>query len=163
MKLSDNQFVDLRKYSALQIAAAFGIKPFQINDYEKSSYANAEAQNLTFYVDTLLYILKQYEEECTFKLLSPDDQADGVYCKFNVSVILRADKKTQIDSLRTAVSGAIYTPNEARALLDREAKPGGDELYANGNIIPVTMAGQQYAKEVALIESRIKQVEQGLG
>ena len=59
-KLGDNEFVDLKKYSALQIAAAFGIKPNQINDYEKASYASAEAQQLAFYVDTLLYILKQY-------------------------------------------------------------------------------------------------------
>lgn len=52
----------MKKYSALQIASAFGIKPNQIGDYEKSSYASSEAQQLSFYVDTMLYILKQYEE-----------------------------------------------------------------------------------------------------
>ena len=146
MKLADNQFVELKKYSALQIAAAFGIKPSQINDYEKSSYASAEAQNLSFYVDTLLYILKQYEEETTYKLLPVAEQADGYYTKFNVSVILRADQKTQMESLRTAVAGGIYTPNEARKLLDKGSKEGGDELYANGNIIPLSMAGEQYKR-----------------
>lgn len=39
IKLTDSQFFELKKYSALQIAGAFGIKPNQINDYEKSSYA----------------------------------------------------------------------------------------------------------------------------
>ena len=47
----------------MQIASAFGIKPVQINDYSKSSYASSENQNLAFLVDTLLFILKQYEEE----------------------------------------------------------------------------------------------------
>ena len=33
IKLSDSQFFELKKYTALQIAAAFGVKPNQINDY----------------------------------------------------------------------------------------------------------------------------------
>ena len=66
-KLGDNEFLELKKYSALQIASAFGIKPVQINDYSKSSYASSEAQNLAFLVDTLLFILKQYEEELNYK------------------------------------------------------------------------------------------------
>lgn len=70
VKLSDSQFVELKKYSALQIAAAFGIKPNQINDYSKSSYSNSEMQQLSFYVDTMLFVLKQYEEEVDYKLLT---------------------------------------------------------------------------------------------
>ena len=98
-KFADNEFLGLKKYSALQIAAAFGIKPNQINDYEKASYAAAEQQQLAFYVDTLLYILKQYEEELTFKLLSAEEIAAGYYFKFNVAVILRADQKTQVEPI----------------------------------------------------------------
>lgn len=146
IKLADNQFVELKKYSALQIAAAFGIKPNQINDYEKASYAAAEQQQLAFYIDTLLYILKQYEEELSYKLLSQVELQNGFYFKFNVSVILRADLKTQIESLNKAVQGGIKTPNEARALLDLPDMPGGDELLCNGNMMPVKMAGQRFAK-----------------
>lgn len=144
VKLADNQFIEVKQYSALQIASAFGIKPYQIGDYTKSSYASAEAQQLSFYVDTLLYIIKQYEEELTYKLLTETEIASGLHFKFNVAVILRADLKTQIDSLSTAVNSFIYTPNEARALLDLEAKEGGDELLGNGASIPVKYAGSQY-------------------
>lgn len=146
VKLADNQFVDVRKYSALQVASAFGIKPNQIGDYEKSSYASAEAQQLSFYVDTLLYILKQYEEELNYKLLSADEISTGYYFKFNIAVILRADLKTQIETLCKAVANFIYTPNEARALLDLESKEGGDQLLGNGASIPVQLAGTQYTK-----------------
>lgn len=144
VNLSDNQFIEVKQYSSLQIASAFGIKPSQIGDYTKSSYASAEAQQLSFYVDTLLYIIKQYEEEITYKLLTAEEISAGIYAKFNVAVILRADLKTQIDTLSTAVNSFIYTPNEARALLDLEAKEGGDELLGNGASIPVRFAGRQY-------------------
>lgn len=146
IKLTDSQFFELKKYTALQIASAFGIKPNQINDYEKSSYASAEAQNLAFYVDTLLYILKQYEEEITYKILSSQLINQGYFFKFNVNVILRADIKTQMEALAKGVNNGIYTPNEARSYLDLPAEEGGDMLMVNGNYIPITMVGQQYKK-----------------
>jgi len=146
IKLADNQFIEVKQYTALQIASAFGIKPYQIGDYTKSSYASAEAQQLSFYVDTLLYIIKQYEEELTYKLLSAEEIVNGLHFKFNVAVILRADLQTQITSLSTAVNSFLYTPNEARAFLDLEAKEGGDELLGNGASIPVKYAGSQYIK-----------------
>lgn len=146
VKLGDNQFIEIKQYTSGQIAAAFGIKPYQYNDLTKSSYASAEAQQLSFYVDTLLYIIKQYEEELTYKLLTTDEVAQGYHFKFNVAVILRADLATQITTLSTGVSNFIYTPNEARAMLDLEAKEGGDRLLGNGASIPVDMAGTQYMK-----------------
>ena len=144
VKLADNQFTEVKQFSALQIASAFGIKPNQIGDYTKSSYASAEAQQLSFYVDTLIYILKQYEEELYYKLLSKEEIEEGYYFKFNVSVILRADLKTQIETLSTAVNSFLKTPNEARALLDLPAVEGGDKLLGNGASIPVEYTGSQY-------------------
>ena len=145
-KLADSQFIEIKQYSALQIASAFGIKPNQIGDYTKSSYASAEAQQLSFYVDTLLYNLKQYEEEIAYKLFSEEERENGVFVKFNVNVILRADLKTQIETLSLAVSNFIYTPNEARAIIDMGAKDGGDRLLGNGASIPVELTGTQYTK-----------------
>lgn len=146
VKLADNQFIEVKQYTSGQIAAAFGIKPYQYNDLTKSSYASAEAQQLSFYVDTLLYIIKQYEEELSYKLLTPQEVEQGHHFKFNVAVILRADLATQIDTLSKGVSNFIYTPNEARAMLDLEAKEGGDKLLGNGASIPVEYAGTQYMK-----------------
>lgn len=145
IKLTDSQFFDLKKYTALQIAGAFGIKPNQINDYEKSSYANSETQQLSFYVDTLQFILKQYEEEITYKLLNTRELDTGLFFKFNERAILRADMKTQIDTLATAVNNGIYKPNEARGFLDMPVAEGGDQLIVNGNYIPITKVGEQYS------------------
>ena len=144
VKLADSQFLELRQYSALQIASAFGVKPYQVGDYTKSSYASAEAQQLSFLVDTLLFIVKQYEEEIGFKLLTDAEDADGYHVKFNTGVLLRADQKTQIETLRSAVSTFLMTPNEAREKLDLPAKEGGDQLIGNGSTIPITEVGAQW-------------------
>ena len=146
LKLTDSQFFELKKYSALQVASAFGIKPNQINDYEKSSYRNSESQNLAFYTDTVLYIVKQYEEEITYKLLSTSKLKSGFFFKFNVSVILRTDAETQMKILTGYVQNGVKTPNEARALQDMPAHPDGDNLMANGNYIPLGDIGKQYER-----------------
>lgn len=144
MSLTDAQFFELRKYSALQIAGAFGIKPNQINNYEKSSYANSETQQLAFLVDTMSYRLKMYEEEINGKVLTPKEIKAEYFYKFNEKSILRTDSKTQMENLSKAVNNGIYTPNEAREYMDQPAKEGGDVLMVNGNYIPITQVGQQY-------------------
>lgn len=144
LKLADSQFLEIKQYTALQIAAAMGVKPYQIGDYTKSSYASAEAQQLSFLVDTLLFIVKQYEEEIGYKLLTDPEEASGYHVKFNTAVILRADQQTQINTLSAAVSNFLMTPNEARERLDLPAKDGGDQLLGNGASIPVQYTGAQY-------------------
>ena len=149
LKLADSQFLEIKQYTALQIASAFGVKPYQVGDYTKSSYASAEAQQLSFLVDTLLYIVKQYEEEIGYKLLTDTEEAAGYHVKFNTAVILRADQQTQINTLSAAVANFLMTPNEARERLDLPSKPGGDELLGNDASIPVQLAGTQYSQNTA--------------
>lgn len=144
LKLSDSQFIETKQYSALQIASAFGVKPYMIGDYSKSSYASAEAQQLSFLIDTLLYIVKSYEEEISYKLLSDAEEAQGYHAKFNTAVILRADQQTQINTLVSAVSNFLMTPDEARERLDLPNLPGGDQLIGNGSTVTLEQVGIQW-------------------
>ena len=150
--------MELRQYSALQIASAFGVKPYQVGDYTKSSYASAEAQQLAFLIDTLLYIVKGYEEEIGWKLLRDSEEAAGYHVKFNTGVLLRVDQKTQIETLSAAVSNFLLTPNEARERLDLPAKEGGDRLLGNGASIPVEFTGAQYTNIREEDKAWIKQI-----
>ena len=103
-------------------------------------------QQLSFYVDTELFIIKQYEEEINFKMLSKDEISKGYYYKFNEKVILRTDSKTQAEIMSKYVNNGIYTPNEARGHLDMHKIDGADKLIVNGNYIPIDIVGKQYLK-----------------
>lgn len=146
LSLTDSQFFELKKFSALQVAAAFGIKPNHLNNYEESSYANSSAQNLSFYVDTLLFNLTLYEQEFTRKLLTRAEQAAGLHYEFNVSVILRGDPEQQSKTLQTYVTSGIYTINEARRKAGLPPVPDGDVILINGSYVPLENAGQAYQK-----------------
>lgn len=146
IKLTDSQFFELKKYSALEIAGAFGIKPTFINQYEKSSYANSESEQLSFLVNTMQFVFKHYEEEITYKALNRQMRLENKYFKFNEHALLRSDSKTQAETLTKYVNNGIYMVNEAREILDLPFEEGGDQLMTNGNYIPLTMVGQQYLK-----------------
>lgn len=146
LKLTDSQFFELKKYNALQIAAAFGVKPNHLNDYDKSSYSNSEMQNLTFYIDTLLYILTLYEEEFNLKLLTESERLKGLHFEFNVASILKGDLKTQAECLTKYVQSGIYTINEARKKAGLTAIDGGDVIVMNGSYVPLEKLGIAYEK-----------------
>lgn len=141
---ADSQFYEIKKYSALQIAGAFGVKPNMINDYEKSSYSSSEQQQLSFLVDTMQYRLKMWEEELNAKVLLPEEVKQGFFYKFNERAILRTDAKTQMETLCAGVQNAIYKPNEARHYLDMDDADGGDVLMCNGNYVPIEQVGAPY-------------------
>ena len=140
LKLTDSQF------SARQIAAAFGVNTFYLNDLEKSSYANAAAQNLQFYTSTLLYILNCYEQELNRKLLTRQELSSGMGFKFNISVLLRADPQQQAQIIQQMLSSGVYSVNEARRLLDREPCEGGEVRYCNGSFVKLQDIGKAYER-----------------
>lgn len=144
LKMTDAQFLENTQLTIRQLTAAFGIKLHQVNDLQKASYASTSEANREFYVDTLMSILNMYEQELTYKLLLDKEIREGLYIKFNADIILRGDKKTRYETYRIGIQSGIDTPNECRALEEKESKEGGDRLYANGNIIPLEMAGKQY-------------------
>lgn len=143
ISLTESQFFELKKYSALQIAAAMGIKPNQINDYEKSSYNSSEMQNLTFYIDTIQVILKQYEEEFNYKLTDDKAKKEGKYYKFNEKVILRTTAEQQQKIECGYVQNGVKMPSEVRENLDMPFAPGSDILMCNGNYKPITEVSKE--------------------
>ncbi len=146
LKLTDAQFLENTKLTVQQLSAAFGVKLHQINELIKSSYASTSEANREFYSDTLMANLTMYEQEVDYKCFLNSELKKGFYSRFNADVLLRGDTKTRYEAYAVAVNNGIKTPNEIRSLEEDSPQEGGDRLYMNGNIIPITMAGKQYEK-----------------
>ncbi len=146
MKLTEAQFLENTKLTIQQITAAFGIKLHQVNYLEKTSYASTSEANREFYVDTLMAILAMYEQEIVYKCFTDSEIRDGFYAKFNANVMLRGDTKTRYEAYARAIQNGFKTPNEIRALEEDAPMDGGDQLFLNGNMLPITMAGAAYKK-----------------
>lgn len=147
MKLADAQFLENNKLSSLQIAAAFGIKPNMINDYNKSSYHNSETQQLDFYVNTLQPCFEAYMQEITFKLLPSFELRKGYSIEIDEKILFKMDNRTKAEVYSKYLNNFVMTPNEAREELGFPYVDGADELIGNGNYIKVNQIGNQWNKE----------------
>ena len=146
LKLTDAQFLENTRLTLQQITAAFGIKPHQINDQTKTSYASTSEANREFYTDTMLGILTMYEQEISWKLFLDIELQKGFYVKFSADVILRGDLKARYDAYAVAVQNGFKTQNEIRGLEEDSPIDGADELLVNGNMVKVQDAGAAYKK-----------------
>lgn len=145
LKMTDAQFLENTRFTVQQLTAAFGIKPHQVNDLTKASYASVSESNREFYTDTVMAILTNYEQEITYKAFLPSEQQAGLYVKFNADVILRGDPEKRYSMYKDAVQNMLKTPNECRALEEDPAMDGGDILYGNAALAPATLLAQGVA------------------
>lgn len=145
LKLTDAQFLENTRFSVQQLTAAFGIKPHQVNDQTKTSYASTSESNREFYSDTLLANLTMYEQEITYKMFLPMEISSGYYTKFSADIILRANPEKRYAMYKDAVQNMLKTPNECRAMEEDPPLEGGDTLYGNAALAPATLLSQGVA------------------
>jgi HK97 family phage portal protein len=134
MNSRDAEINDSRQFSREDVALWFSIETILGDD--STSYNGIEQRTLAYLSNCLAKWLKTWEEELDRKLLTEREQAaDVLYFKFHDRALLRTDYSTTINSLSTGINARIYSPNEARELLDLNPYEGGD-VYANPAITP---------------------------
>ncbi|MBR2175470.1 MAG: phage portal protein [Clostridia bacterium] len=152
--LVSNQFFELNGLTTRHIANAYGVKSFQLNDMEKSTYSNITEQNKAFYSDTMQNVLTCYEQEMTYKLLTSADRANGIFIEANADVMLRTDLLTRMQAYREAVGSGIMQIAEARRKENLKFIPGTDRLLmANGAAIWVDDLGKQYKLQMTEVKT----------
>lgn len=146
-KLVNSQFFELNGLTSKNIANAFGVKSFQLNDMEKSTYANIENQNRSFYSETMQNTLTSYEQEMTYKLLFESERKKGIDIKGNADVYLRADIEARYNAYSKGISGGFLQIAEARKKENLPFIKGTDKLIiGNGAAVPLDMLGIQYSE-----------------
>ena len=143
--LVSNQFFELNGLTTRHIANAFGVKSFQLNDMEKSTYSNITEQNKAFYSDTMQNVFTSYEQEMTYKLLTELERDDGLFIEANADVMLRTDILSRMQAYVTGINGGVLQIAEARRRENLKFIPGTDKLIiGNGAAIPFEDLGKQY-------------------
>lgn len=144
-RMVDAQFFELRGLNVMEIANAFGVKSFQLNNMEKSTFNNVEQQNKSFYTDTLMPDFVATEQEVDWKLLFSFDRMQGIFSQFNADAILRGDIKSRYEAYNIGITGGFIKPSEVREMENRPFEEGSDKLiYGNGAAVPMSDIGIQY-------------------
>lgn len=130
----DAQLLESRQFSVVEICRFFGVSPTKCFDLTHASYNNSEMAELAFLNDTLRPLLTKIEMEMETKLFKPEDRYD---IKFDVSELLRTDKKSQAEYFTKLFNLGVLSPNDIRKELDMEEIEGGDIHCAQVNLTSI--------------------------
>lgn len=131
---ADAQLLESRQFSVVEICRFFGVSPTKCFDLTHASYNNSEMAELAFLNDTLRPILTKIELEMETKLFKDGDNLD---IKFDVSELLRTDKKSQAEWFTKMFNLGVLSPNDIRRELDMDAVEGGDIHVAQVNLTSI--------------------------
>jgi phage portal protein BeeE len=125
----DAQWLEGRNFTAAELVTAlFRIPPdllgYAMQGTSAVTYQNLESRWTDLRRRCLGTWITKYEKFTTD--LTPRPQ----YVKLNDSAFMRADEKTQYETLGIGIDKKFVLPNEAREKLDLEPLPGGDEFAA---------------------------------
>lgn len=129
----DAQLLETRKFSRAEIASIFGVQPHLIGEMDSATFSNIEQQSLEHVQYTLSPWMENWEQQLAADLLS-DDEID-FYWKHNPRALLRGDARTQMWALGQGINWGIYSPNDARDLLDMNPRQDGDDYLQPSNLI----------------------------
>jgi len=128
------QLVETQEFAVVEIGRIYSLPPTFLQDLSRATFSNSEQQDLHLVKHTLKRWVEQLEAEMNLKLFG---RGSSRFAEFNVDGLLRGDYKTRMEGNSTAVQTGQLTPNEARAMDNREPLAGGDQLLIQGATVPL--------------------------
>ncbi len=134
----DMQFLESRRFERSEIISWFRIPPHLVSDVTGSTSwgTGIEQQVLGFLKFTLQPWLVAWEKQLERSLLARAER-DTMQIRHNVAALERADLNSRISAFQKAIMSGIMSPNEARALEDRNPYPGGERYRMQMQMVPV--------------------------
>lgn len=137
----DLQYIEARKLTREEVAAAYHVPPPMIGLLENATFSNITEQRKMLYTETLGPWLTMITEELELQLIPEfEPQPQRFYLEFNIREKLTGDFVERGAVMAQAIGGPYLTVNEGRAMDNRPPVDGGDELIRPLN---VTQPGDQ--------------------
>ena len=130
----DVQFLEVRKFSAGQIAALYGVPARLVGANDGPvGWGSVEQETLEWTQFGLTPDLVQAEQEIRYKLLGG---SDTYYAKFNLDGLLRADIKTRMEAHAIAWQHGALTVDEWRGMEEMGPVDDGSRRFIPANFVP---------------------------
>lgn len=142
LNAEDSQLLQSRAWSVEEICRWFGVPPILIGHNEKTTSwgTGIEQILLGFQKFTLNPYLRRIEQAVRKQLLTPAERASGMFAKFNVEGLLRADTKARAEFYGAMTRIGAMTINEVREKEDLPKVEGGDVPRLQMQNVPISDA-----------------------
>lgn len=141
----DSQFLETRKFQIEEISRIYRVPPHMLGSLDKATFSNIEHQGIEFVTHTLRPWLVRTEQAISIRCLTVDERKK-YYSEHIADALLRGDTKSRYEAYAIGRQNGWLSANDIRQKENENTIEGGDVYLVNGNMIPVSMAGQQYLK-----------------
>lgn len=144
MSAQDAELLLTRKFEIEEIGRWFGMPPILLGhavDGQTMWGSGVDSILQSWMTLGLRQRISRIQGAIGKRLMTRDERARGLYYKFNPDALLAVNSAARIAFITSAVQNSILTPNEGRALLERGKLPGGDQLLAQVNLVPLETLG----------------------
>ena len=153
IKPEEAQFLETRKYQALDIARIYRIPPHMIAEMDRATFSNIEHQGLEFVVHTMRPWLVRWEKAILRDLI---DVPDIYFAEFLVDALLRGDIKSRYEAYASGINAGWISRNEVREKENLNPRPGLDEM-----LVPLNMQSSSVrAEDIPTSDEIYKELEQ---
>jgi HK97 family phage portal protein len=131
----ESQLLESRKWNEETVARMFGGAPLVVKlglGQQNSTYASSSAFLDEYFNTSLLPYTTAIEQSITRDLIDKADRGTK-YAKHNADIILRGSPDERAKTNAALIASGQLTPNEARAIEDRDYIEGGDILVLAAN------------------------------
>jgi HK97 family phage portal protein len=149
LSADDAQLLEARKFQVLDVARAFGVPGFLINESTGATSwgSGIESIGRAFVQYTLQPWLRKIEQELNRKLFPRDS---GKFIEFYRDALIEGDSKAQGDAFRLALGGpgsgdGYMSVNEIRKIKRMAPVEGGDEVFKAALVAAPAPAKKQEA------------------
>ena len=143
-ELSQKSFVDPQLLTSEQITIERVERVFNIvGKLTKGSAMNktttADAEDLLYLKDSILPVIRLYEQAFNKKLLKEHERDQGYEIKFNMQGYARANLEKRGNFYQQAIRNGWMNLDEIRALEDYPPIPGGygEQFYVSRDLLPI--------------------------
>lgn len=152
LSAEDAQLIESREFQVRDVVRYFRIPPHKVGDLGDATFGNISEQSVEYVGDTLMPWTNRWERNVMIKLLTQKERDAGLFVKFSFQSLLRADVELRGAFYTTQFNTASITPNEIRALEERNPIEGGDTAFVQLNMVPLEDAGNMsIAERTALL------------
>ena len=133
---------DVDRVTRSKVATVYTLPPHMLGVTSDATSSTIEQQNIEFLTLTMVPIVEQWMQELNYKLLTPNERAEGYEFRFDFEAYLRADGATLANIRQSQIRCGSRTVNEIRAMDYLPPVEGGSVALVSKDLAPVHLVAK---------------------
>ena len=147
----DPKVFEAEQITIKKVASVFSIPVGKL--WGTENYSSAEEADLVYLKDTILPLIRMYEQAFSKGLLTKKERYEGYSIKFSMNGYARANMGSRGEFYQKGLRNGWFSDNEIREWEDMPPYEGGDRHFVSKDLIDVDLLDEFMRQQVGVTNS----------